>query len=289
MKQHHLLIGAHTSTAGGLYRAIERAESIGCSAVQLFTKNNRQWSAKPLTAEEIDLFTASVSKSSIKQDAIFAHATYLINIGSANPELEEKSLLALIEEINRCAALGIKSLVLHPGSCTGSTREAAIGRIIKNLTVAIKETAPSVTILLETTAGQGSTIGTTFEELGAIIQALKAPKQRVGICLDTCHIFAAGYSFDTQATYHSMWHQFDTVLGKETLQLIHINDSKTPCNSRVDRHHNIGKGNISLNAFSLLCNDPTLTNIPKILETPNTTELDFVPDIDLLLSLTKKQ
>lgn len=289
MKQHTLLIGAHTSIAGGLHRAIERAKSIGCSAVQLFTKNNRQWNAKSLTTEEINLFKESVLKSSIAEDAIFAHATYLINIGSADSQLEKKSLFALIEEVNRCAALGIKTLVLHPGSYTGSTREAAIARIIKNLTFVIRETAPSVTILLETSAGQGKTVGTTFEELGTIIHALETPKKRIGICLDTCHVFAAGYSFDNQETYRAMWYQFDSALGRKLLHLIHVNDSKTLCNSRVDRHHNIGKGNIPLNAFSLLCNDPELKDIPKILETPYTTELDLIPDINLLKSLVNER
>lgn len=281
------LLGAHVSIAGGLYRALERATSIGCNAAQIFTKNNRQWNAKPLTQEEVDLFRHSVANSPIRAEHIFAHATYLINIGSVNPLLEEKSLAALIDELQRCAQLGITALVLHPGSYTGSTRDETIARISKNLARAFDATDAAVSILLETTAGQGSVIGSTFTELATILAPLGNYTNRLGICLDTCHVFAAGYSFGTQAAYKAMWKSFDAAIGLEKLRLIHLNDSQSAHNSHVDRHQNIGKGLIECEAFSLICNDAHLANVPKILETPIITEFDFVPDMDLLRSLRK--
>ncbi len=269
------------SIAGGLYKAIERGESIDCSAIQIFTKSNRQWHAKELDQKEIDLFKQAWKKSSIT--SIVVHASYLINIGSSRKELEEKSLHALDIEFKRCAQLGIPYLILHPGSYTHEDEQTCIERVSKNIDVLL-ENNPHGTLLLESMAGQGSQIGYTFEQLAEIIKHSRH-KKRIGVCLDTCHLFAAGYDFTSEKNYHEMWHSIDKLIGIEKVKAIHINDSLKDLGSHVDRHADIGKGKIGLHGFELLFNDPLLFDVPKILETPRTELADYRRNMDTLEKL----
>jgi deoxyribonuclease IV len=265
MKKHHsLLVGAHMSVAGGIHLALERGESIGCTAIQIFTKSNRQWHAKALSNEEIIAFKDAWKQSSVH--SIITHATYLINIGSPDKEIEKKSVDALSMELERSASLGIPYFVLHPGSRINSDEKACIEQISSNLNKVLKKN-PDISILLETMAGQGTNVGYTFEHLAEIIKQSDF-KRQLGVCFDTCHAFAAGYDFRTEKTYKDMWEQFDKVIGLDKLKALHINDSKAAIGSRVDRHTDIGKGKIGLKAFELLLNDPQFFDIPKILETP---------------------
>jgi deoxyribonuclease-4 len=280
-KKHSFLYGAHMSIAGEPAKAIERGESIGCTAIQIFTKSNRQWHAKPITNEEADDFKLAWKTSSIS--SIIAHASYLINIGSPNKDIERKSIHALGIEMERCAQLGIPYLVLHPGSHSNTDKEEALKRISTNLDH-LFDTHPDCSILLETMAGQGTNIGNSFEQLAAIIK-LSKHKKRLGVCLDTCHVFSAGYDLRDEESYDLMWKQFDKIIGIERLKAIHVNDSKKELGSCVDRHTDIGKGKIGLKAFELLCNDPKLFDIPKILETPKDDLSDDKRNMEILLGL----
>ncbi len=288
-KKHSFLFGAHMPISGGLHLAIQKGESIGCTAIQIFTKSNRQWHAKPLSQEEIATFLAAWKQSSIR--SIMAHATYLINIGSPDKELEKKSVDALSVDMERCAQLNIPYLALHPGSYTTGDEAACIEQISKNLDHVLKKT-PGVSILLETMAGQGSSVGHKFEQLAAIIKE-STMKRRLGICFDTCHAFSAGYDFTTKQAYEALWEQFDTIIGLNKLKAFHINDSSTALGSRVDRHADIGKGKIGLKAFEMLFNDPRFFDIPKILETPkedvNDDKRNMETIIELLSGKTKKE
>lgn len=284
-KQHSLLLGAHMSIAGEISYAIERGESIGCTTVQIFTKSNRQWYAKPIEEKDAQAFKQAWKDSSIK--SIVAHASYLLNIGSPNPDAAKKSLEALKIEFERCTQLTIPYLVIHPGSHTSSDEESCIERISHNLDELFEE-VPHGTILLETMAGQGSQVGYTFEQLAQIIK-LSKHKKRIGICFDTCHAFAAGYDFRTEHSYNLMWEQFDKVIGMNKLKAIHLNDSHKDLGSRVDRHADIGQGKLGLHAFELLFNDPRLFDVPKILETPRTELADYRKNMDILEGLLHKK
>lgn len=286
MKKNKLLLGAHISIAGGMEQAITRAESIGCTALQIFTKNNRQWNAHPLTTEEIETFKNRVSQSLIDKDHIFAHATYLINIGSSDKEIEKKSMHALDHELKRCHALSIPYLILHPGAYLNTTLSNCLEQIITNIRTLFNENPHNTTtLLLETMAGQGTSVGHTFEQLAYIIHQLPEHAGKIGICLDTCHIFAAGYDFRDKNSYESLWKHFDTIIGFSYLKAIHLNDSKTDLDSHVDRHEAIGKGKIGQEAFALLCNDKRFFNVPKILETPYTTLDDYAHNIKIIQGL----
>ncbi len=284
-KQHALLFGAHMSIAGEIQRSIERGESIGCTAIQIFTKSNRQWQAKPLEKEAIDMFKQTWSNSSIQ--SIIVHASYLLNIGSPSHEAEKKSFEALEVEFKRCADLGIPYLVLHPGSYTSGDEQSCIEKISKNIDLLLEKVHHG-TILLETMAGQGSQIGYTFEQLAQIID-LSHHKKRIGVCFDTCHAFAAGYDFRTEKTYNHMWEQFDKIIGINKIKAIHLNDSLKDLGSRVDRHADIGTGKIGLKAFELLFNDPRFFDVPKILETPKTELSDDRKNMDTLEGLINKK
>jgi deoxyribonuclease IV len=285
-KERTLLLGAHMSISGGLHLAITRAESIECTAIQIFTKSNRQWHAKPLAQQDIDLFTKAWKESPLVK-SIVVHASYLINIGSANKELEKKSLHALDIEFKRCAALGIPYLVLHPGSYTQQDEQSCILQISKNIDILL-ENNPDGMLLLETMAGQGSQVGYTFEQLAEIIKH-SHHKKRLGVCIDTCHLFAAGYDFSSEKGYHDVWHQIDKVIGREKIKAIHLNDSHKDLGSHVDRHADIGKGKIGLKGFELLLNDPHLFDIPKILETPRADLADYRRNMDVLTDLLSKK
>ena len=280
-KEHSLLLGAHMSIAGKMSLAIERGESIGCTAIQIFTKSNRQWHAKAITQEEAASLKKAYQDSSIQ--SVIAHAAYLINIGSPSEEIEKKSVNALEIEINRCTDLTIPYLVLHPGSHGNTDEESCLARISANIDKLLSATS-DCTILLETMAGQGSSVGHTFEQLAQIIKHSEH-KRRIGICFDTCHAFAAGYDFRTEKTYNLMWEQFDKIIGINKLKAIHINDSQKDIGSRVDRHADIGKGRIGLKAFELLLNDSRFFDIPKVLETPRDDLADYKKNMETLIDL----
>jgi deoxyribonuclease-4 len=264
-----LLVGAHMSIAGGFEKAIERGQSLGCTTIQIFTKSNRQWRAKPITKQEADLFKKTAITLGISP--VVAHATYLINLASPNAHTAQLSMQALSNELIRCEQLGIPYLVLHPGSFVQGEIEEGIARISANLNAILDKTTSKTMILLELMAGQGSVIGSSFEQLATILQQI-THKKRVGVCFDTCHAFAAGYDLRTPATYKKTWADFDSIIGLEQLKVIHINDSKKELGSHVDRHEHIGKGQLGLEAFKLLFNDKRFFNIPKILETPKVTK-----------------
>lgn len=280
-----LLLGAHMSISGGIHKAIERSESIGCTAIQIFTKSNRQWYAKPLKAEDIEMFKKTWKNSSIQ--SIIAHASYLLNIGSINSDTEIKSYEALKIEFQRCSELGIPYLSIHPGSHTNTDSYICLEKISKNITKLL-DSIPQGTILLEIMAGQGSQVGHSFEQLAYIINHSEH-KNRIGICFDTCHAFAAGYDFTTEKTYNLMWEAFDNIIGLGKLKCIHVNDSQKDLGSHIDRHAEIGHGKIGLKAFELLFNDPLFFDVPKILETPNTELFDYKKNMDTLKSLLTKR
>jgi|ERR1700733_8898843 len=274
-KKHRLLLGAHMSIAGGLEKAIERGQSIGCTAIQIFTKSNRQWHAKPITQEEADLFKKTWAESNV--DSIIAHATYLINIASGDPKIAHASLNALAKELDSCDLLGIPYLVLHPGASTSSTQQEALDRVVAHLDLVL-DNDNKTTILLETMAGQGSTLCSSFEQLAYLLKKVKHA-HKLGICLDTCHIFAAGYDFRDAKDYNHLWETFDKIVGLQHLKAIHINDSQKELGCKVDRHQHIGKGKIGLHGFELLFNDSRFFDIPKILETPKATKEPLAEDI----------
>lgn len=281
-KKDTLLFGAHMSISGGLHHAIERGESIGCTAIQIFTKNNRQWHAKPLDTKDVQLFKKTWSQSPIK--SIIVHATYLINIASNKADLEHKSIIALKDELKRCDELDLPYLVLHPGSYTDAHENEALERVAHNLDIIFESIDTKTSVLLETMAGQGTSLCYSFEQIAIIIKKSKH-KRKIGVCFDTCHAFAAGYDFSSKKSYDAMWKNFDDLIGIDKLHAIHINDSKTDCGSRVDRHANIGKGKIGLEAFKLLFNDKRFVHIPKVLETPYETIEDYIPNMETIYSL----
>lgn len=240
------LLGAHVPASGGLHTAFAHAQSIGSNCMQIFTKSNRQWHAKKLAANEIEAFAQAQQNFKI---TVIAHAAYIINLGSPNKETVHKSIQSLAQELSRCASLEIKYLVMHPGACLDSDRSLCIQQVGENLDVAIELADGPTMVLLENMAGQGSVIGKSFEELAAIRKHAKH-KKKIGFCLDTCHAFASGYNFISEAGYVDMMIHLDNTLGIEHLKAIHFNDSEKPCGSLVDRHAQIGKGHLGLNTFS---------------------------------------
>lgn len=281
MKKNRLLLGAHVSISNGIENVFERGESIGCTAMQIFTKNNRQWHAKELEENTINLFKEKAKESSIKD--IIVHATYLINIGSSDPQINKKSTDSLINELKRCKSLGLKYLVLHPGSYQKSTESDCL-KIISEKLNAVFEQVPDVSILVENMAGMGTSVGYNFEQLATIREKVEF-KNRIGFCFDTCHAFAAGYDFSTPESYEQMWKNFDSILGISNLKAIHLNDSKKDLSTYVDRHEFISKGKIETKAFELLINDERFFDVPKILETPVETFKDYEKDLATLVNL----
>jgi deoxyribonuclease-4 len=266
-----MLLGAHMSIAGGYHLAAEKGGALGCTTIQLFTKNERQWKAKPITDDDASLFKAAVAKHGIK--VAFAHDTYLHNLASPNPELWRKSVDAFTEELGRCERLGLDYLVSHPGSPMTSGADAGIGRMREALGEILGRTKGFRSrILLETTAGQGATLGSRFDEMAKIVDGFDA----VGVCFDTCHVFAAGYDLRTKSGYESVMAEFDRHLGLDRLRAFHVNDSKKELGCRVDRHEHIGRGCIGRDAFRFLMNDPRFASVPKVLETPKENDMDPV-------------
>jgi deoxyribonuclease-4 len=281
-QKHHLLLGAHMSISKSFSQAVINGASIGCSTIQIFTKSNRQWAARDISDNEVEEFMEARAKYNI--DPVIAHATYLINIASHDIQARRKSIDALCIELERCERLSIPYLVLHPGTATHATAqelENCLINISNSLDYAFSRVPGKTKILLETMAGQGSSLCDVFEHISAIRSATNH-KSRIGVCFDTCHVFAAGYDFRTKETYTQMWQDFDHIIGIEHIGAIHLNDSKKGLRSHVDRHADIGKGLIGLDAFSLLMNDKRFFDTPKILETPYETYHDYTKNIELL-------
>ena len=264
------LLGAHESVAGGLQLAFDRIQDVGGEALQIFTRNQRQWSPKPLTEEEQELFSAEWAKCS--NMPVTSHASYLVNLASGKPDLIKKSIAAFADELKRCELLNIPSVVMHPGSHGGDGVEVGISRFIENLDLALELADNDVTILLETTAGQGTGLGYRFEELGAMINGSKY-EEKLGVCVDTCHIFAAGYDIRSPESYQATMAEFDKWVGIDRIKFFHLNDSKKGLECRVDRHEHIGQGEIGLEGFRNLLNDPRFAKHPMTLETPKGKDL----------------
>lgn len=259
------ILGAHKSIAGGYYKAANAAAESGCVCVQLFTKNNNQWRAKPIAETDIEQFQAAVNDAGIQHT--LSHASYLINLASPKEELREKSIDAMIVELERADMLGIPYVVFHPGSFTTSDEETGLNAIIESLNKILLATNSLTTIpLLENTAGQGSNLGWDFNHLGTIIKGVDEP-DRVGVCIDTCHAFAAGYPMDTEENYEQTIEQMKRGFGIRKIKAFHLNDSKKPLGSRVDRHEHIGEGEMGLEPFKQLINDKRFKKIPMYLET----------------------
>lgn len=275
------LLGAHVSTAGGVDTAFRRANTIGATAIAIFSKNSNQWKAKPLDRKTVDAFRAGWKASGVK--VVITHASYLINLATPDRTLWKRSIDAMIVELQRAGALGIHAVVLHPGAHVGAGVDGGIRRI-GNALDSIHERIPDcrVTTLLETSAGQGTSLGCTFEELGRMIEATN-DKARVGICVDTCHVFAAGYDIRTRTSYERTMKELFRHVPRKYLGAVHLNDSKRELGSHVDRHELIGKGHLGTKPFELLLNDRRFKGVPKVLETPKITE--FGSDIEGLALL----
>ena len=267
-------IGAHISAAGGVENAPRNAAEIGANAFALFTKNQRQWQAKPLTDENIELFVSNLKETGIDPAQVLPHDSYLINLGNPDPEKRKKSLDSFVHEIERTEQLGLRLLNFHPGSHLKETdEEGCLKLIADSMNEAISRTKSAV-LVIENTAGQGSAVGYRFEHLVRIIELVEE-KSRVGVCLDTCHSFAAGYDLRTREEYERTMQSFASVVGFEWLKGMHLNDAKSGYGSRVDRHAPLGEGNIGWEAFRFLMEDPRTDGIPLILET---TEPERWPD-----------
>lgn len=264
------LLGAHVSSKGGLPNIFERANAINASAAALFTKNSNQWNAKPLTDDDVAAFAGA--RATWGGGPLIAHASYLINLATTNEVFYEKSIAAMIDELQRAARLGVWAVVLHPGAHLGSGIDMGIDQIARSLDRIHAQIpgCPTIT-LLETAAGQGSCLGCSFEELGRMIRLVDDPA-RVGVCVDTCHVFAAGYDIRKRAAYESMMDEAERHVGIHRIGAIHLNDSKKGLGSRVDRHEHIGEGEIGLAPFAHFLNDLRLAGVPKVLETPKPEE-----------------
>lgn len=260
-----LLLGSHVSTAGGFCKALDRAESIECTAIQVFVKGNTRWAFPEPKPDDVAEWRARLKNSLVRQ--VIAHTIYLVNLASQNPEFYRKSVDDMVDELNRCHQLGIADLVMHPGAHGGIGMEQGIEQIARSLDIIFDATpAVKTRVLLECTAGSGTAVGSRFEEIAAIIKRIRN-KKRVGVCVDTCHLFAAGYDLRTKEQYEAVWREFDRLIGLKHLRAIHLNDSKKALGSHADRHEHIGKGQLGLEAFRLLLNDPRFHGIPMVLET----------------------
>ncbi len=267
--------GAHMSIAGGLEKAVEAAHRTGFDTVQIFTKSNNQWAAKPLEPRHIDAFQAALAETGITTPV--AQTSYLINLASPDDTLWNRSIDAMVVEVERAEAIGIGDLVLHPGAHTGSGEDAGLSRVAKGIDeVHRRTTGVAVRIDLETTAGQGSCLGHRFEHLGRIIAEVGDP-DRLGICIDTCHIFAAGYPLADLAQYNTVIEEFDRTVGLDRVRVWHLNDSVRDRGSRVDRHAGLGRGCLGLGPFRHIINDSRFAAIPMILETPKGDRWDAGP------------
>jgi deoxyribonuclease IV len=261
-----LLIGAHTSAAGGAFNALLEGKEIGATTVQLFTANQKQWKGKPLSDEGVFLFKKALEETGLKK--IMSHSSYLINLGSPDPESLQKSREGFTQELERCLKLGVTYLNFHPGAALKGSREECLDRIVDSLLLYEEMLRDGETALvLETTAGQGSSVGWKFEEIGYIVERVKK-RVPIGVCIDTCHIFAAGYDIRTEEGWEKTLQEFDEIIGLKYLLAFHLNDSKKDFASRADRHEQLGDGKIGLESFRFLMNSKLTREIPKYLETP---------------------
>jgi len=290
-------VGAHTSASGGVFNAAKNAQEIGAKAFALFTKNQKRWDAKPFDAKTLDAWFKAMEESGIQSKHVLPHDSYLINLGNPDAEKLEKSRVAFIDELERCEVLGLDRLNFHPGSHLVKLKAAekrdpdfvakieneCLDVIAESINYALDKTS-NVSAVIENTAGQGTNLGYKFEHLAYIIDKIE-DKSRVGVCIDTCHMFTAGYDIRTRETYDKTWAEFDELVGAKYLMGMHINDSKPPLGSRVDRHHSLGKGEIGLDAFRFIMNDERMDDIPLILETID--ETIWKEEIELLYSFVK--
>ncbi len=276
--------GAHMSISGGCFRSMEWGQQAGCEVVQLFSKNERQWLGKPLTDEDIAKFMDARARTNVQP--VMIHDSYLINLSSPNDELWEKSINAFRDELQRARALGVPFLNTHPGSHVGSGEQVGLDRMVAALNRLGAEGAyDGVTVLLETTAGQGTNLGAKFEHLAYLIEQVNDP-DAFGVCVDTCHIFAAGYDIRTPETYAATMADFDRLVGYDRIKALHVNDALLPFGDRKDRHAAIGAGNIGLEGFRNVVNDPHLSHVPMVLETPKSADChEDVENIARLRSL----
>ncbi|QOY52340.1 deoxyribonuclease IV [Candidatus Sulfurimonas baltica] len=272
-------VGAHTSASGGVFNAVKHAQEIGAKAFALFTKNQKQWVAKDLDGETIEKFKHALEQSGILPKHVLPHDSYLINLGNPEAEKLEKSRAAFIDELQRCELLGLDKLNFHPGShlvkvgkkdkenadVMREIEDKCLDTIAESINIALDKTS-GVSAVLENTAGQGTNLGWRFEHLAHIIDKVE-DKSRIGVCIDTCHMFTAGYDIRTRDVYEKTWSEFEKIVGFKYLMGMHINDSKPPLGSHVDRHHSLGKGEIGLDAFRFIMNDERMDDIPLILET----------------------
>ncbi|MBQ3674361.1 MAG: deoxyribonuclease IV [Campylobacter sp.] len=277
-------IGAHVSASGGVFNAPINAKNIGADAFALFVKNQRQWSAKPLSDDDIAKFKANLATSGIKSDHILAHDSYLINLGHPDEILRKKSVEAFIDEVERCEKLGIKLLNFHPGSHLNEiSAEICLQNIANSLNFAIANTS-GVKLVIENTAGQGSNLGFKFEQIAYIIERI-TDKCRIGVCIDTCHAFAGGYDFRTKKSYEKTMNEFDRIIGYKFLSGMHLNDTKNELGVRKDRHESLGKGFLGLQSFENIMNDKQIDEIPLILETID--ESIWADEIKILRNMIK--
>lgn len=279
-------LGAHMSISGGLHLAIDRAVAAGCGVLQIFTRNSNQWKGKPVSESDGALFRQKFAASGLHE--IISHDIYLINLAAPPGETRDKSLAAFRDELETCARLGIAKIVMHPGSHLTDAPQAGLERVVAAFDQLFNEVPQfEGRVLVETTAGQGTNLGRTFEELATIINGSRFP-DKFGVCFDTCHTFAAGYDTATEEGYRDTMEQFDRLIGLERLQCFHFNDSKKGLGSRVDRHEHIGQGTLGLNPFRFILNDARFSAIPKILETPkgDHEEMDLI-NLELLRGLIK--
>jgi len=290
-------VGAHVSASGGVYNAPKNAQAIGAKAFALFTKNQKRWDAKPLDEKTIEKFKEALDEAGILPKHVLPHDSYLINLGHPEVEKLEKSRNAFVDELQRCAQLGLDRLNFHPGShlakltkkqkedsqLVSDIENRCLDVISESINMALDKTE-GVKAVIENTAGQGSNLGYKFEHLAYIIERVE-DKSRVGVCIDTCHMFTAGYDIRTREAYDATWKRFDEIVGFEYLSGMHINDSKPPLGSKVDRHHSLGKGEIGLDAFRFIMNDKRMDDIPLVLETID--ETIWKEEIELLYSFIK--
>ena len=269
------------STAGGLPLAVDRAMAHGCETLQIFSKSSNQWRARRLPSGEIAEFRRKVEASGIAP--VVAHAGYLINLASAQPRLRARSIASFGDEVDRAEALGLLGVVIHPGSYTDGTEKTGLLAVAAALAIILRARPRGRTmVLLEQTAGQGTALGHRFEQLADLLRWLRHHR-RVGVCLDTCHLFAAGYDIASEAAYRATFEAFDRIVGLQRLKVLHLNDSKKPCGSRVDRHEHIGDGTLGLEPFRRLLHDPRLEDVPMVIETPKSADRPRDPmDLDPL-------
>jgi len=259
-------IGPHVSIAGGVENAPLNAQKIGATGFGMFTKNQRQWNAKPYTEDNLRKFKENLASCGFSPEAVLPHDTYLINLGNPEAEKLEKSRAAFLDEVRRVEQLGLKYLNFHPGSHLKALEPGAcLDRIAESLNITIDQTESAI-LLIENTAGQGTNMGSRFEEIARIIDGVK-DKTRVAVCLDTCHLFAAGYDLRTEEAMEATWAEFDRIIGFDFLKGMHLNDAKSTLDSHLDRHHSLGQGNLGWEPFERIAKDPRFDRIPLVLET----------------------